>query len=58
MVIASRAFGSNLPGNTLVPFADNINHANIPTYFSLFKQDQDQSKKAAEEKKSDAASEM
>ena len=39
MAFASRAFGSSMPTNVLVPFADNLNHANTTTYFSLFHRD-------------------
>ena len=36
MVFASRAFGSSMPTDMLIPFADNMNHANRTTYFNLF----------------------
>jgi hypothetical protein len=39
MVFSSRAFGSAMPCNMLIPFADNINHCNNPTYFSLLHKD-------------------
>lgn len=34
-VVQSRAFGKRLPWAALVPFADSLNHANVPTKYAL-----------------------
>lgn len=41
MAVTSRSFGWNLPCSMMVPFADNMNHANVQSDILLFERGMD-----------------
>ena len=42
MAVTSRSFGYSLPCSMMVPFADNMNHANVQSDLCLFQRGMDE----------------